>query len=77
VPEWQLRKVQREIDRCHRLMHPQSGSHDTARGHGKGRAVGRRRGPDSPGPGRLLLRSSTTPRADVRALTATPPQLLL
>jgi hypothetical protein len=35
VPEWQLRKVQREIDRCHRLMHPQSGSHvDRARVQG-------------------------------------------
>jgi hypothetical protein len=27
VPGWQVRKVQREIDRCHRLMHPQPGSH--------------------------------------------------
>ena len=35
VPEWQLRKVQREIDRCHRLMHPKPGSHvDHAHGQG-------------------------------------------
>jgi hypothetical protein len=35
VPGWQVHKVQREINRCHRLMHPQPGSHvDRARVEG-------------------------------------------
>ena len=55
IPEWQLRRVQRELDLCRRLMHAsrkaarqserdrnrRAALYDTGRGHREGRAANR------------------------------------